>query len=101
MAQWDGQSLCSPGTQVRSPAWHNGLRIQHCHSFGVGLNCGWDPIPGLGAPSATGKEKKRKEAGRETALSPKAECYVIKVNKEKYAFIPQGNRQNCHDWQSR
>ena len=57
MAQWDLQHLGSTGTQVQSPAWHSGVRIQHCHSNGLGLNCGSDLIPGLGTPYALGWPK--------------------------------------------
>ena len=46
--------------QVRSPAWHSGLRIWSCHSCRVGGNCDSDLIPGLGTPCAVGKPKKEK-----------------------------------------
>ena len=48
MAQQDQQPLWSSGMRVRSPAWHSVFRIQHCHSCGVGHNCGSDLIPSLG-----------------------------------------------------
>ena len=43
MVQWDWWLRGSAGTQVQSPAWHSGLRIWGCCSFGLGHNCGWDP----------------------------------------------------------
>ena len=64
VAQRDWLGLCSTGMQVRSPAQHSGLRFQHCHSCGIGCNCGSDMIPGLGTPYAVGwpeKEKKNKK----------------------------------------
>ena len=44
--------------QVRSPAGHSGLRIPCCHSYGIGSNCGLDPIPGPRTPYAAGVEKR-------------------------------------------
>ena len=55
VVQWDGQCLWSTQTQVQSPAWHSGLRIQDCPS-----KCGLDWIPGLGTPYAKGVGKKKK-----------------------------------------
>ena len=52
MVQWNQQSLCSAGTQIQSLAWYSGLRIQHCHSCGIGCSCGSDLIPGPGIPYA-------------------------------------------------
>ena len=49
--QWH---LWSTGTQVRSPAWHSGLRVQRCHSFGLGHSYDPDLIPGPGTAYATG-----------------------------------------------
>ena len=63
MAQWDRWHLWSPGTRVRSLAWHSGLRIRHCHSCGVGYNCGSDLIPSPGTTYAM-KWQERKEGGR-------------------------------------
>ena len=58
MAQQDRQwHLGSSGTRVRSPAWYSGLRIQHCHNCGLGLDCG----PGSETPYASGQPKKEKE----------------------------------------
>lgn len=36
------QHLGSTGTQVRSLAYHSGLKIRHCRSGGLGQNCGLD-----------------------------------------------------------
>ena len=61
MAQQDWQYFGSPGTQVRFPARHDGLRIWHCHSYSLGRNCGLDLIPGQGTPEAMGRPKKEKK----------------------------------------
>ena len=61
VTQRDWQHLGSSGTQVRSPAWHSGLRIQHCHSCDLGPDRGLDLIPGLGTPYAAGQLKKEKK----------------------------------------
>ena len=47
------------------PAWHSGLRIWSCCSWGwcVHHNCGWDLIPGLGTPYAAGWPKMKNECG--------------------------------------
>ena len=60
MVQWDLGCLWNTGTQVQSPSWHSGLRIQHCCGYGVGHNCGSDLIPVLGTQYATGRPKKKK-----------------------------------------
>ena len=63
MLQWDWWHLGSAGTQVRPPAWRNGLRIQPCRSCGLGHNYGSDLISGPGTPYALEwprKEKKKK-----------------------------------------
>ena len=52
--------LGSPRTQVRSPARHSGLRIQCCHSCGLGCNCGSDLIPGSGTAYAVGSQRDKK-----------------------------------------
>ena len=61
MAQWDWWHLGSAGTQVRSPAWHGGLRIWYCCSCGLGLNCSSDLILGPGTPYAAGQPKNKKQ----------------------------------------
>ena len=62
--------------QVRFWAWHSGLRIQHCHSCGLGRNCGSDLMPGPGAPYAVGWPKKEKN--RETfSQRDDGKCQVI------------------------
>ena len=61
VAQENRQHLGSTGTQVPSPPWCNELRIQHCHSCGLGYNCSFDLTPGPGTPCATGQPKKRKK----------------------------------------
>ena len=40
-------------------AWHSGLRICCCCSYGVDHNCGLDLIPGPETPYATGKPKNK------------------------------------------
>ena len=40
-------------------ALHSGLRIQSCHSCGLGSNCGLDLTHGLGTPYAVGWQKKK------------------------------------------
>ena len=61
VVQWDQRCLGSTGMQVRSLAWHSGLRIQCCHSCGLGQDLSLDLIPGLGTPYAAGVTKKRKK----------------------------------------
>ena len=46
MAQQDQQHLGSPQTQVQSPAWYSGLRIQHCCSCCLGRSWDLDLISG-------------------------------------------------------
>ena len=80
VVQWDQRCLGRVGTQVPSPAWHSGLGIRCCHSWGLGRNCGSDLISGPGNPCAQGsqkrKEKKKKEGkspillGEEVDLNP-------------------------------
>ena len=41
----DRWRLCSARMQVRSPAWHSMLIIQHCHSCSAGCNWGLDLSP--------------------------------------------------------
>ena len=57
--QQDWWCLGSAGTQVRSLAQHSGLRIPHCHSWGLGGNCGSDLILSLGTPYVAGQPKKK------------------------------------------
>ena len=54
--------------QVRSLAWHSGLRIQQCHSCSTGQNCSWDLIPGLGTPCATGQPKTYKQTNKKSGV---------------------------------
>ena len=61
VVQQDWKHLWSTRTQVPSLAWHSGLRIWCYHSYGVGCNCGLDPIPGLRTPLAVGQPKKKKK----------------------------------------
>ena len=48
-------------------AWHSGLRIGCCCSWGLGCNCGLDLIPGLGSPYAAGRPKKKKKKSEDMA----------------------------------
>lgn len=61
VAQQDWRRLGSDGGQVWSPAQHNGLSIQSCHSCSLDHNFGSDLIPGLGTPYASGLPKKKKK----------------------------------------
>ena len=77
MAQWDWWCLWNAGTQVRSLAWHSGLRIWHHHSCSIGHHRGSDLVPGLGTPYAMGlPEKKRKEKRRKKKIKH-TETYAI------------------------
>ena len=40
---------------------HSGLRIWHCHSCGLGCNCGLALIPSLETPCAAEQPKKEKK----------------------------------------
>ena len=53
---------------VQSPAQHNGLRIQHCHSCGLGDNCGWDLSPALRTPDVERRQKKKKKKKKEEKI---------------------------------
>ena len=67
MAQRDLWHLWSSGAQVRSLAWHSGLRILSCCSCPIGCNRGPDLTPGTEMPyvpraaKKRGKKKKRLE----------------------------------------
>ena len=54
-------SRCSTMGSVASwpLAWHSGLRIQHCSSYGLGCSCGSDLIPSPGTPYAVGWPKNK------------------------------------------
>lgn len=73
MAQQDQQQhLGNAGTQFPSPVWHSGLRILHCYSCSLGLDCGLDLIPDPGAPYASGwpkKGKRKKKKKMESLMS--------------------------------
>ena len=60
MAKLDQWYLWSTGTQVQSPSQQSDLRIQHCSTCGIGLNCSLDLIPGPGTPYAQGWKKRKK-----------------------------------------
>ena len=71
VVQQDRQCLGSTGMQVRSLAQHSGLRIWHCHSYGLGCNYSSYVIPGLGTPGQPRKKKeeeKKKKKGEKTGL---------------------------------
>ena len=65
VVQQDWQPLGSTGMQVRSLAQHSGLRIQHCHSCGLGCDCSLDLIPGLGPPYAMGRPKMKNKTNKQ------------------------------------
>ena len=75
LSQRDRWHLGSAGTQVWSPAWHSGLRIQSCCHFGLGRNYSSDLIPGLGNSICLGVAKKEKKK------KPSAFIY-----EERYGF---------------
>ena len=63
--------LRSTGIQVQSQAQRSGLRILHCCSCSLGLDCSSDLTPGPGTPYAwwwPKKKKKRKERKRNPAI---------------------------------
>ena len=60
VTQRDWCHLESTGMQVRSLAWHSGLRIWHCHSCDLGQDCGLGLTPGLGASYAMDGQKWKK-----------------------------------------
>ena len=76
MGQKDGQCLGSGGTQVRSLAWHSGLRIQCGCNIGSGRDCGSDLIPGPGTPYAAGQPKTKKKILHKVTQS-KASCMSV------------------------
>jgi len=41
--------------------WHSGLKIQHCHSCGIGCSSSSDSIPGPGTSICCGYSQKRKK----------------------------------------
>ena len=61
VAQWDWHHLCSTRTQVRSSAWHSGLKDPALSQLQrrSQLSLGSDPWPGN--PWSSQKRKKRKE----------------------------------------
>ena len=67
VTQQEQRSLGSAGRQVGSPP-DSGLGIPRCYSGGLGGDCGWDLIPGLGTLCAAHWSKKKKEK-RKKALS--------------------------------
>ena len=70
----------APGPGWRFNPLNGGLRIWHCHSFGVGRNSSLDTFPGLGTPYTSGwskkkrgkkkKEKKKKEVAESPERGP-------------------------------
>ena len=68
VARWDWQHLGSTGMQVRSPAQHSGLRIQCCHSCGIGCTWGLDLIPDPGTPYASRWPKRKTQETRHISL---------------------------------
>ena len=81
------QHLGRAGTQVLSPVEHRGLKIQCCHSCGLGLNCGSDLIPGPGVSYAVGRSKmkktKKKKQPQINAIQTK---HVIKFHLDSVAW---------------
>ena len=68
VAQQDQQHFGSAETEVWSPAWHSGLRIQRCCSWSLGDSCGLDLITGLGTPYAMGQRKEEKKKRNEVLI---------------------------------
>ena len=87
MAQWHWWPLGSSGMQVRSLAQHSGLRMQCCHSNGLGQNYGSDLIPGLGMPYATGQPKKKR----------KKKTFIVNLLKEVDRILQRFNVESVLD----
>ena len=86
VGQWDWRRLGSAGTKVQSPAWHSGLRILCCCSFGITQNrsSGLGPWPraakkrrdtfpsqGTQRPCAHAQEETEAQKGRNPPRRPR------------------------------
>ena len=63
--------LVSVEVRVQSLAWHSRLRIQHCHSCGVGRSSSLDSVPGLGTSICYrgGQKRKKKKCKKNPTTS--------------------------------
>ena len=79
---------------VRSLVQH-GLRIQHCHSCGVGCSCGLDLIPGQEISICCGYSHKKK----------KLNTHIVNSWQPGWMEREKGGREererNSHQWSSR
>ena len=58
---WPGRSGKNKYKELKEfPLWHNGLRIWHCQSRGIGQSSGSDLTPGLGISMCHEGSQKRK-----------------------------------------
>ena len=66
MAQWvknlTAAAQVAAEVQVQFPGRGSGLKFWHCHTCGIGHNCGSDSIPGLGISAAAVIKLKKKIA---------------------------------------
>ena len=103
---WNWQCLWSAGTQVRSLAWHNGLRIWCCCSCSLGRDCGSDLFSGLRTPHAIQWPKKKENDGDHSCrdywchnrlgLCPSHELPLCSCHL-KLALLCTGPEINCVD----
>ena len=94
MAQWNWWCLSSAKTQVEfsSPAQWN----PHSHSYGTGLNCWLQLIPGLGTPYAEGQPKKK----RENIKKKKVKYFTLrKIKQDKELESDLGGQGDKEDHQ--
>ena len=87
VVQWDQWSLGNAGTQVRSPAWHRGLRIRLCHSCGLGHNCSSDMIPGRETPYSAGWPKEKNKKQNKTLQKCVVNAFIS--SSDKWGFVPK------------
>ena len=83
---------------VQSPTWHNELRIQCCHSCGIGCNYGSDLIPGPGTPYATGCPKRKRKKDSLSDIQIYLDSYILSDIstdvKPKYCSLKKTSKQN-------
>ena len=72
-------------------AQQSGLKIQHCHSCGVGHNCGSDVSPGPGTPHAGGGQKKSSRI-KGKVREEQDKVTTIFVNEQKLSAGTKGKK---------